>query len=119
MRSRLLRQETVFLIRASGTTTYDGAGQPVPSADKSPVKVKCNIQPLPKDEVVQLPESDRERVLSVMYSECEVMLKDQINRFPQTNDQESHEVLKLGNWTHYPDLRTTKHYRSVLAKIES
>ena len=119
MKPRLLTQENVEVIRSSGVTTYDGAGQPVPAADDAPVVVECNLQPLPGKEIQQMPESDRRTQMLAMYSEFEVKLKDKVVRFPGVPEETTYEVLKEGDWDNYPIMRTTTHFRCVIGMNEA
>ena len=110
MSMRLLEQEMVEVIRATGPTVYNDAGQPVASADTVPVVVSCNVQPLPGKEVEQMPESDRRTQMLVMYSDFEVKLKDKVVRFPGDPEESTYEVLKEGDWDNYPTMRITNHF---------
>lgn len=119
MRSRLLNQECVKLTRRTGVSTYDGAGQPVAADDDRPTEIQVNMQPLPGTEILQLPEADRRVQMLAMYSECKVLAKDLIARYPGESDEEIYEVIRKGDWTKYPDMRSTTHYRAVLGLIEA
>jgi len=119
MRSRLLNQECVELTRRTGVSTFDGAGQPILADDARPEELKVNIQPLPGVEIMQLPEADRRTQMLVMYSECLVLAKDLIKRYPDDAREENYEVIRKGDWQNYPDMRVTGHYRSVLGLIEA
>ena len=119
MKPRLLDQENVEVIRASGATTYDDAGQPVAAADDVPIVVGCNLQPLPGKEIDQLPESDRRTQMLAMYSDFAVKLKDEVVRFPGTPEETTYEVLKEGDWKNYPAMRATTHFRCIIGMNEA
>lgn len=119
MKPRLLSQENVEVIRASGLTTYDGAGQPGAAADDAPIVIDCNIQPLPGKEIEQMPDSDRRTQMLAMYSEFEVKLKDEVVRFPGEPEESTYEVLKEGDWNNYPSMRSTTHFRCIIGMNEA
>ena len=71
-----------------------------------------NIQPITGQELLQLPESNREKVELTIYSKTEIKNGDRITR---EIDGFNYEVLNLRNWTAF----NLKHFKGMLQKANT
>ena len=74
--------------------------------------VLVNIQPITGQELLQLPESNRERVELTIYSKTEIKNEDIITR---EIDGLDYEVLNLRNWTAF----NLSHFKGMLKRVNT
>lgn len=102
----LLETEEITITRVLNGTTLKGQWE---AGDKDIFpNVLVNIQPLTGKELLQLPESDREKAIAKIYSKTEIKLSDKITR---TLDGLNYELLEVRDWTKF----SLPHFRGIMA----
>lgn len=106
----LLETEKITITRFSDGTFNkgqheEGIGTVIPD-------VLVNIQPITGQELLQLPESNRERVELTIYSKTEIKNEDIITR---EIDGLDYEVLNLRDWTAF----RLSHFKGMLKRVNT
>ena len=102
----LLETEEITITRVLNGTHEKG--QWVEGDKDTFSNVLVNIQPLPGKELLQLPESDREKAIAKIYSKTEIKLSDRITR---TLDGLDYKLLEVRDWTKF----SLPHFRGIMA----
>lgn len=106
----LLETEKITITRVAAGTF--NKGQHEEGAETVIPDVLVNIQPVTGQELLQLPESNRESVELSIYSKTEIKNGDQITREIDSLD---YEVLHVRNWTAF----NLKHFKGMLKKANT
>lgn len=103
----LLRHETIIVTRDVNSFTNEGRPQ---TDSSSAFSTEANIQPLKGDEILQLPDGDRERDNYWCYTDVELKVNDEVTR-----DGKKFEVHPVEDWSRASIL---VHYRSRIMSKE-
>lgn len=105
----LLEKEKINITRVQTGTGDLVDGHWVEGPKDNFPDVLVNIQPVNGEDLLQLPEADRERVTYKIYSKTEIKNKDRITR---TKDGFDYEIIQVKDWTEF----RISHYRGMLVK---
>jgi hypothetical protein len=104
-----LYNKATYSVERPGVTTYSG-GVATESASTT-FKIKGNAQPLTGNELLQLPEGDRQRQNMKLYTKTEL----QVNDLVTIDSGNAFEVQNVEDWTRQIRL---PHYKARIMRLD-
>ena len=103
----MLLNNTAITISRKADSTYVN-GHPVDEAETNP-EIKANVQPLSGDEILQLPEADRQKDVKKLFSTSEILVNDIV-----PYNSKNYEVQKVRDFSDH----RLPHYKAIMYLVE-